>query len=143
MKKLRIVLDTNVVVSAAIKPAGLEGLIVELVISRELVLFVSAELIAEYEMVFGRPKFARINPARMGRLLQLLKDQATMVTPRDIVTESKDEPDNRFLECAEEADADYLVTGNKRHFPKSWKSTRIVNSREFIQVVQEQAALEN
>jgi putative PIN family toxin of toxin-antitoxin system len=142
MKKLRIVLDTNVVVSAAIKPAGLEGLIVELVISRELVLFVSAELIAEYEMVFGRPKFARINPARMGRLLQLLKDQATMVTPRDIVTESKDEPDNRFLECAEEADADYLVTGNKRHFPKSWKSTRIVNSREFIQVVQEQAALE-
>ena len=78
-----------------------------------------------------------------GRLLQLLKDQATMVTPRDIVTESKDEPDNRFLECAEEADADYLVTGNKRHFPKSWKSTRIVNSREFIQVVQEQAALEN
>ena len=142
MKKLRIVLDTNVVVSAAIKPAGLEGLIVELVISRELVLFVSAELIAEYEMVFGRPKFARINPARIGRLLHLLKDQATMVTPRDIVTESKDEPDNRFLECAEEADADYLVTGNKRHFPKSWKSTRIVNSREFIQVVQEQAALE-
>jgi predicted nucleic acid-binding protein len=66
-----------------------------------------------------------------------------MVTPGDIVTESKDEPDNRFLECAEEADADYLVTGNKRHFPKSWKSTRIVNSREFIQVVQEQAALEN
>jgi putative PIN family toxin of toxin-antitoxin system len=142
MKKLRIVLDTNVVVSAAIKPAGLEGLIVELVISRELVLFVSAELIAEYEMVFGRPKFARINPARIGRLLHLLKDQATMVTPGDIVTESKDEPDNRFLECAEEADADYLVTGDKRHFPKNWKSTRIVNSREFIQVVQEQAALE-
>jgi len=142
MKRLRIVLDTNVVISAAIKSTGLEGHIVELVIARELALYVSTEVIAEYEAVFARPKFARINPVHIGRLLQLLKDEATMVAPRVRVTESKDEPDNRFLECAEAAGAEYLVTGNKRHFPKRWKSTHIVNAREFFRVVQERPTLE-
>ena len=52
MNRPRVVLDTNVVVSAAIKPGGLESQIVELVIARELALIVSAAVIAEYELVF-------------------------------------------------------------------------------------------
>jgi len=55
-----------------------------------------------------------------------------MVTPHELVSESRDDFDNRFLECAEAADAHYRVTGNKRHFPKRWKSTHIVNAREFL-----------
>jgi predicted nucleic acid-binding protein len=43
--------------------------------------------------------------------------------------------DNRFLECAESAGADFLVTGNRRHFPKVWKTARIVNAREFLSSV--------
>jgi predicted nucleic acid-binding protein len=41
--------------------------------------------------------------------------------------------DDRFLECADVARADYLVTGNKRHFPKSWRQTLIVNARELLE----------
>jgi predicted nucleic acid-binding protein len=48
---------------------------------------------------------------------------------------SPDEADNRFLECAGEAQADYLVTGNKRHFPKRWKSTQVVNARELLELI--------
>ena len=40
-----------------------------------------------------------------------------------------------FLECAEAAHADYLVTGNKRHFPDQWKKTRVIGVREFIEIV--------
>ena len=46
-----------------------------------------------------------------------------------------DGDDNRFLECAAAAEADYLVTGNKRHFPMQWKKTRIVNARELLHLL--------
>ena len=46
-----------------------------------------------------------------------------------------DPGDNKFLECAEAARADYLVTGNQRHFPKFWQKTKVITPREFISIV--------
>jgi predicted nucleic acid-binding protein len=43
--------------------------------------------------------------------------------------------DNRFLECAEAAEAAYLVTGNTKHFPECYGSTKIVTPRQFWDVV--------
>jgi predicted nucleic acid-binding protein len=48
---------------------------------------------------------------------------------------TRDPADNRFIECAEGAKADYLVTGNKRHFPKRWRQTTVVNARELLEWV--------
>ena len=135
MNRPRVVLDTNVVISAGLKPSGLEEKIVELVAAREIALYVSPAILMEYEMVFARPKFGRIDPARISQLLATLATEATTVAPTHSVAESPHEPDNRFLECAEAAKAHYLVTGNKRHFPARWKSTHIVNAREFLHVV--------
>src|ERR1022692_4724727 len=42
--------------------------------------------------------------------------------------------DNIFLECADAARADYLIAGNQRHFPKFWKKTKVITSREFISI---------
>jgi predicted nucleic acid-binding protein len=36
------------------------------------------------------------------------------------------------LECADAARADYLITGNQKHFPRFWKKTKIITTREFI-----------
>jgi predicted nucleic acid-binding protein len=44
-----------------------------------------------------------------------------------------DPEDNRFLECAEAARADYLATGSKRHFPRNRRQTLVVNARELIE----------
>lgn len=52
-----------------------------------------------------------------------------------MVTVSPHEPDNRFLECAEAAAADYLVTGNRRHFPRRYKATEVVTPRQFLEIV--------
>ena len=46
-----------------------------------------------------------------------------------------DPADTIFPECADDARADYLITGNQRHFPKYWKKTKIINSRELIGIV--------
>ena len=132
MSKPRVVLDTNVVVSAAIRPGGLDEEVVELVAAHAIALYASEAVHTEYEVVLARPKFRSIHPDRLRRFLALLKTEAILVAPDNRVTESADESDNRLLECAEAAQADYLITGNKRHFPERWKSTRIVNAREYL-----------
>jgi predicted nucleic acid-binding protein len=63
--------------------------------------------------------------ARPGRRLALARGaQLRKVT--------QDPDDNIFLECADVARADYLVTGNQKHFPRFWKKTKIITPREFI-----------
>lgn len=58
-----------------------------------------------------------------------------LVAPRKMVTAALDPDDNMFLEGAEAAGAGYLVTGNRRHFPGQWKTTRVVGVREFIETL--------
>jgi predicted nucleic acid-binding protein len=60
---------------------------------------------------------------------------STMIAPATTLAVSPDETDNRFLECAEAAGVDFLVTGNRRHFPNVWKTTRIVCARELVEFV--------
>jgi predicted nucleic acid-binding protein len=60
---------------------------------------------------------------------------STMIAPATTLAVSPDETDNRFLECAEAAGVDFLVTGNRRHFPNVWKTTRIVSARELVEFV--------
>ncbi len=95
---------------------------------------VSAAILEEYEGVLRRPKF-EIAPRQVGRSLRLLRKAARVVRPRHRLEVTRDPDDNRFLECAEASKADYLVTGNKRHFPKQWRQTQVVNARELLEWV--------
>jgi predicted nucleic acid-binding protein len=54
-----------------------------------------------------------------------------LVTPTQTLSVSAHESDNRFLECSEAAEADYLVTGDSMHFPQSHKMTKIVTGPGF------------
>lgn len=65
--------------------------------------------------------------------LSLIKRAAAFVEPKRIASLPVDPDDSKFLDCAAEADADYLVTGSKRHFPKTWGKTRVVSARELLQ----------
>ncbi len=78
-----------------------------------------------------RAKF-RLSPSDVSRSLRLLRKAAHSVTPHRVLAMAHDPTDNRFLECAEAARADFLVTGNKRHFPEQWRQTVVVNAREFL-----------
>ena len=69
------------------------------------------------------------------QLLQLIGKRAHWVVPERRLQVTSDPGDNIFPECADAARADYLVTGNMRHFPRFWKKTKVITSREFISLV--------
>ena len=134
MLPLSLVLDTNIVVSGALKPNGLERTALVFAVTPPARLYVSREILAEYTEVLGRPEF-RMPAAERSRLLDLIRASGRLVVPRRRLAVSRDPDDNIFLECAEAARADYLITGNAKHFPSYWKSTKIVNARALIEII--------
>ena len=131
MIPVRVVIDTNIVVSAALKPNGLQRTVLLLAITKPARLYVSGAIFAEYRAVLSRPEL-QIRKGLRQQLLQLIRSRAYPVVPRHSLEVAKDADDNKFLECADAARADYLVTGNLRHFPRFWKKTTVVTPREFI-----------
>ena len=81
--------------------------------------------------MLSRPELAIRKGVRQ-QLLQLVKNHSHIVTPSRRLEVCTDPDDNVFLECADVARADYLITGNQRHFPRFWKKTKIITTREFI-----------
>jgi uncharacterized protein len=134
MLPLRLVLDTNIVVSAALKPLGLQRTVFLLALTKPARLYLSAPILAEYRAVLSRAEL-RIRKGLRQQLLQLLQNRGHFVVPSGSLRVTPDPADNIFLECADAARADYLVTGNQRHFPKFWKKTKIITSRELIGIV--------
>jgi len=134
MLPLKLVLDTNVIVAAILKPDGLERASLVFALTAPARLYVSRDILEKYEQVLHRPQL-RLSHSRLREVLELLKCRTVAVTPSRRLQVTPDPDDNIFLECSEEARADYLVTGNKRHFPRFWISTKIVNSRELIELV--------
>jgi uncharacterized protein len=134
MIPLRLVIDTNVVVSAALKPEGLQRTVVLLAMTKPARWYVSDAILAEYATVLARPEL-KIRRNLRQQLLQLIKNHTRRVEPSRVLRVTSDPSDNIFVECADAARADYLVTGNPRHFPRFWKNTKIINSREFLSVI--------
>jgi uncharacterized protein len=74
----------------------------------------------------------KIRKGLQHQLLQLTKNRSHVISPKQHLEVTRDPDDNIFLECADAARADYLVTGNQRYFPRFWKSTKVITSREFV-----------
>lgn len=129
------VYDTNVIVSAALYAKSLPASLVSLAIAGQVRLFLSPPILEEYTEVLRRPKF-QFDTRMVTSLLRDLTRVATLVSPDMHLDVSPDETDNRFLECARASGAEYLVTGNKRHFPfSSYEGTLIVNPAEFVHIL--------
>jgi len=134
MIRLRLVLDTNIVVSAALEPDGLQRTVFLLAITKPLRWYVSDAILAEYAAVLARPEL-KIRRGLRQQLLQLIRDRSRRVVPSRVPQVTGDPADNIFIECADAARADYLVTGNLRHFPAFWKSTKVISSRELLNIL--------
>ena len=131
MLALRLVLDTNVVVSATLKPEGLQRTVFVLAITPPARLYVSEPILREYREVLSRPRM-KIRKGARNQILQLVTNRGHLVRPARMPVVTEDAEDNMFIECADAARADYLVTGNPRHFPRFWKQTKVITSREFL-----------
>ena len=133
MIPLRLVLDTNIIISAALKPEGLQRTALIIAIIRPSRLYISPAILSEYRNVLARREL-QIRPGIREQLLRLIRRRARSIVPRKRLQVTIDPNDNIFLECADAAGADYLVTGNVRHFPKFWKRTKVITSREFVSI---------
>jgi len=127
---IRAVLDTNIIVSALLQPLGLPAAVFLLVSRGVIQLCASGDIYAEYEEVIRRPRLARDEEV-ITATLQTVREKAFWVRPTETVKACSDPDDDIFLECAHAARADYLVTGNLKHFPESWGTTLIVTPRHF------------
>jgi putative PIN family toxin of toxin-antitoxin system len=135
---VRIVLDTSVLVSAALVPLGQPAKVVHLIAFRVVELCVSKEVLVEYREVLSRPKFSHLDREAVSRLLAMIEAAGTMVTPTETLTISSHPSDNRFYECADAAGADYIITGNLKHFTKPYKKTKIMTARQLLQILKPQ-----
>ncbi len=133
MLPLRLVIDTNVLISAALKPESLQRTVFLLAITRPARLYISNPILDEYADVLGRSELGIRKGARQ-QLIQLIKNHSHTVSPSRQLSVAGDPDDNIFIECADAARADYLITGNQKHFPAYWKCTKIVTSREFVNI---------
>jgi len=96
---VRVVLDTNIVVSACLRPEGAPATIVELALLGAFIVCLSPHVLREYREVLARPKFSR-QLERIRVLLAGIEEVAVAVTPDRKVEISPVDEDNRFLECA-------------------------------------------
>src|SRR5258705_4480518 len=128
----KLVIDTNIFVSYLISQKGFSFKIVdEILLNKNALHFVSNDTLKEYLKVFSRTRFTKKNPEFL-KIAYLLYNSITelsvVVKPVETFEIIKDNSDNRFLEAAYTAKADYLITGNKLHFTfASFYNTRIVS----------------
>ena len=135
---MRVVLDTNILVSSLISPAGIPAAIYKAWEEGLFVLLTCVEQLDELRATLQKPKVAAlIKPYKAGRLVNQLKKLADVVVDLPSVNRSPDPDDNYLLALAEAGKADYLVTGDKSGLlPLSThKATRITTARTFTSLI--------
>lgn len=138
---IRVVLDTNVILSSLLQPLGPPAKVMYLARRGFLQLCVSGPIYAEYEEVIQRPRFSRISGS-ISPTLQFIRESGLWVRPQESLRICKDPDDDIFVECAEKAGASWLVTGNVQDFPAAWRETEIVTPRRFLDRLTTEAQVE-
>lgn len=129
---MKIVLDTNVLISGLLNPDGIPGFIVRQVASGYIELVYDYRIIAEYENVMSRPKF-HIAQQNITDLIEQIKANGQHTSPLPLDLSIPDPEDLKFLEAAVSSGALYLVTGNLKHFPvPEFKGIKIISPAEFF-----------
>jgi uncharacterized protein len=130
----RIVIDTNVMVSALIQRSYPYRIIYDLFIEGKIQLCISDELLSEYYEVLSREKFSKFQDffIRAEALLADIESKSVKYFPTIELDLISDDDDNMILELADECLADFVITGNTTDFTfPTYKQTKIVTPREY------------
>ena len=134
---IRVVVDTNVLVAALLSPSGNPAQIIEAIRSRQLSPAYSRAVLHEYEEVLARPKFG-FDPVEIDGLIRLIHEHGVPIEPHHSLSKSiphsPDPDDDSLIHCAVEAQAEYIVTGNIRHFPLlAYGCVQVLQPRELLE----------
>jgi putative PIN family toxin of toxin-antitoxin system len=128
---MRIVIDTNILVSALLNPYGKPAAVLGLVLEEKATICFDSRIIAEYRDVLKRPKFG-FSAKGTADLLEFLTNSGMICTPGPEKVDETHADDLPFAQVSLAIDADYLITGNTNHFPRRIGRTSVVNPSAFI-----------
>lgn len=135
---MRVIVDTNILISALINPHGLPAKLIDAWRSQRYTLVTSAEQLLELGEVARRPALRKfVVPAQVGTFINDLRELAEVLVRLHKVDRSIDPADNFLLAMAEGGKADYLVSGDKRDVLalKRHGACHIVTTRQFVKVL--------
>ena len=113
---MRVVVDTNVLVSGVLNPHGPPGRIVDAILAERFTLILYDDrIVDEYRAVLARPTFG-FRPSEIDALVDFVEIAGESIIARHLTVVLSDPTDRPFLEVAAAGHADALVTGNTKHF---------------------------
>lgn len=131
---MRVVIDTNVIVSALISPDGKPAQILDMAVNGKLAACWSSLVFAEYQLVLSRPKLG-IPEIDMELALAGLVKHGLQVPVEPWVGKLPDPDDVIFLAAAKTAAAEFLITGNLKDFPPDSRGgVEVVSPDEFLRL---------
>lgn len=133
---MKVVIDTNVLVSAVIRDRLPERVLRWCLAQPSFEWLVTPAILAEYTEVIRRPKFA-LDEATLSWWLELIATDTTLIHPQTTIDFPRDRKDAPFLECAQAGRADYLITGDGDYSEaQALIDTPIVSVRRFAELMQ-------
>lgn len=139
---IRIVLDTNVLVSGLLSEQGPPGQIVDLILAGDLIVLHDPRILSEYREVVARPELG-IAPLLAGEVLRYLHENGEALTAGPWPHALPDPDDEPFFAVAHAGHAAGLVTGNLRHSPASSRAgVRLWSPRELLRWLSQQTSRE-
>jgi putative PIN family toxin of toxin-antitoxin system len=134
---MRVVLDTNSVVSRYLVAAGIPAQIMTAWRLQRFDLVVSPALLAEYERVLNYERLRRrhgLSPEEVTREIAGLRDAALLVIPTEVPAVIADDPDDdHVLACAVAGEADYIVSGDRHLLTLGeYRGIRILRPAAFL-----------
>ena len=126
---MKIVIDTNVIVSALINSNGMPGKILALVLGGRIKILYDNRIIFEYIDVLSRKNFG-FNEEIINDMIDYFKNDGEFINSEYSNVMFIDETDKKFYEVFKSGEAEYLITGNIKHFPKE---DGIIIPKEFIE----------
>lgn len=128
---MKIVLDCNIIISAAITDGTCRLVLKEAVAKHQI--YISEEIIFEIKEVSQRPKFKKFYQ-NIIEILAVLFSHCDLIKIKETFNHNlPDKSDEIYLETALAAKCDYLITGNLKDFPeKKYGKTQIVTAKEFL-----------
>lgn len=134
MQKQKIVVDTNIVISSLLGKSYPYSIVFDLILRSKVDLYLSKTILIEYQHTIGYSKFQSIPRfhERSKQLIIDLKSISIIRNPQFVLEILADKDDNKFLELALSAQADFLITGNSKHFPFSkFENTQILSPEKY------------
>jgi len=129
---MRVVIDTNVLVSGLLSAYGASGEILRMLVAGSFDLLYDARIASEYEDVLRRPKFS-FEKSHIEDLVEFIMHSGIPVSAAPLARHLHDADDEPFLEVAISGKAECLITGNIAHFPlKSRCGIKVLTPRQFI-----------